>query len=318
MLFARASGYVRAWHVDIGDRVQQGQLLAEIETPELDQELLQARAQLLQARASRAQADANRKLAVANLERARRLAPTGIMSKAELEQNEAQAEVGSANVNVAEASVAAQQANIRRLEQLKSFSRVTAPFAGTITQRRVEVGALVTAGNGQPLFRLAAMDPARVFVQVPQDVAPSVRSGVPGTVTLREYPGRVFGGMVVRASGELDSATRTMNTEIRVPNGEGALLPGMYAEVAITLPSPHRVFDIPATALMNDSRGQHVAVVDGQQKLHLVPVVIERDNGATLAVSSGLSGNEQVVEIGSAAFLEGMQVEIATPKPEKE
>jgi len=317
MLFARASGYVRAWHADIGDRVKTGQLLAEIETPELDQELSQARAQLMQVRASLTQAKANRKLAEANLGRARSLAPSGVVSRAELEQNEAQAQVGDANVSVAEANVASQQANIRRLEQLKAFSRVTAPFAGTITQRNVEVGALVTAGNAQPLFRLAATDPARVFVQVPQDVAPSVRAGVPGNVTVREYPGRTFKGEVMRSAGALDEATRTMNTEIRVPNPDGALIPGMYAEVALTLPEAHRVLTLPATALMTDARGQHVAVVDGQSKLHLVPVVIERDNGATVDISSGLSGSEKVVKIGSAAFVDGMQVEVAQPRAEQ-
>jgi RND family efflux transporter MFP subunit len=316
MLFARASGFVRAWHADIGDKVKAGQVLAEIETPELDQELSQGRAQLLQTRASLTQAKANRKLAEANLARARSLAPSGIVSRAELELNEAQAQVGDANVSVADANVAAQQANIRRLEQLKAFSRVTAPFAGTITQRMVEVGALVAASNGQPLFRLAAMDPARVFVQVPQDVAPSVRAGVSGNVSLREYPGRTFAGKVMRAAGALDEATRTMNTEIRVPNPDGELLPGMYAEVAITLPSMHRVLEVPATALLNDARGQRVAVVDGQHKLHLVPVVVERDNGSTLEISSGLSGGESVVKIGSAAFEEGMLVDVAPPRAE--
>ena len=317
MLFARASGFVRAFHADIGDRVKTGQLLAEIETPELDQELSQARAQLMQARASLAQAKANRKLAEANLGRARSLEPSGVVSRAELEQNEAQAQVGDANVSVADANVAAQQANIRRLEQLEAFSRVTAPFAGTITQRIVEVGALVTGGNAQPLFRLAALDPVRVFVQVPQDVAPSVRSGVSGNVTVREYPGKTFKGEVMRSAGALDEATRTMNTEIRVPNGDGALLPGMYAEVALTLPASHRVLELPATALMNDARGQHVGVVDGQRKLHLVPVVIERDNGATVDISSGLTGDEKVVKIGSAAFVEGMSVEVASPQADR-
>jgi membrane fusion protein (multidrug efflux system) len=311
MLFARASGFVRAWHADIGDRVNAGQLLAEIETPELDQELMQGRAQLQQARASLTQAEANRTLAKANLGRARTLAPSGVVSRAELQLNEAQAQVGDANVTVANANVAAQRANIRRLEQLKAFSRVTAPFAGTITQRLVEVGALVTAGNAQPLFRLAAMDPARVFVQVPQDVATSVRAGVAGNVSLREYPGKVFKGQVTRSAGALDEATRTMNTEIRVPNSEGELLPGMYAEVAITLPASHRVFELPATALLSDSRGQRVAVVDAQHKLHLVPVVVERDNGTSIDIASGLSGNESVVKIGSAAFEEGMPVDVS-------
>ena len=316
VLFARASGFVRAWHVDMGDKVRKGQVLAEIETPELDQELSQAQAQVLQARASLTLASANRDLANANLARARRLAPSGILSRADLEQSQAQAEVGAANVNVAGANVAAQQANIRRLNQLKAFGRVTAPFAGTVTQRTVEIGALVTAGNNQPLFKIAALDPARVFVQVPQDVAPSVRPGVSGNVTLREYPGRTFAGQVMRAAGELDPSTRTMNTEIRVPNQDGALLPGMYAEVALTLPSPHHVLELPATALLNDSRGQRVAVVDGQHRLHLVAVVVERDNGATVEISSGLSGNEAVAKIASAAFVEGMTVEVSAPSGE--
>ena len=314
VLFARASGFVRAWHADIGDRVKEGAVLAEIETPELDQELAQAQAQLQQIRASLSQAKANRDLAQANLARAKRLAPSGIVSRADLEQSQAQAAVGEANVNVASANIAAQQANIRRLTQLKAFAKITAPFAGTITQRSVEIGALVTAGNNQPLFKIAATDPARVFVQVPQDVAPGVRPGLSANVTVREYPGRTFAGKVMRASGELDASTRTMNTEIRVPNGDGALLPGMYAGVALTLPSPHHVLELPATALMNDSRGQHVAVIDAQGKLHLVPVVVERDKGTTIDISSGLQGNEKVAKLGSAGFVEGMTVEVV-PSP---
>ena len=233
-------------------------------------------------------------------------------------QSQAEAAVGEANVNVAGANIAAQQANIRRLDQLKAFAKVTAPFAGTITQRTIEIGALVTAGNSQPLFKIAAMDPARVFVQVPQDVAPGVRPGVSGNVTVREYPGRTFAGQVMRAAGELDPATRTMTTEIRVPNQDGALMPGMYAEVALTLPSSHRILELPATALISDARGQHAAVVDAQNKLHLVPVVVERDKGVTIEISSGLQGNERVAKLGSAAFVEGMAVEVTPPPGESQ
>jgi RND family efflux transporter MFP subunit len=318
VLFARATGFVRAWRADMGDKVKKDQILAEIETPELDQELSQARAQLQQTQAALVQAKATRDLANANLARARRLAPSGIVSKADLEQSQAQAQVGEANVTVATANVAAQQASIRRINQLKAFATVTAPFAGTITQRNLEVGALVTAGTNQPLFKIAAMDPARVFVQVPQDVAPGVRPGVPANVSVREYPRRTFAGQVMRASGELDSSTRTMNTEIRVANEDGALLPGMYAEVALTLPSSHRVLELPATALMSDARGQLVAVLDAQHKLHLVRVVIERDKGATIEISSGLQGNESVAKLGSAALVEGMTVEVASPPGESQ
>jgi RND family efflux transporter MFP subunit len=310
VLYARASGYVRKWFVDIGDKVKEGALLADVETPELDQELDQARAQLLQAQAALVQSKANRELSKANLSRYKQLIPAGVVSQADLDQRQAQAQVDEATVNVSSAAIAAQEANIRRLTQLKSFSHVTAPFGGTITQRWVENGALVTAGNGQPLYKIAAMDPARVFIQVPQDVAPSIRPGVDAKVNVREYPGRPFDGKIARAAGELDPSTRTMNTEVRVANGDGALIAGMYAEVALTLPLPHRVFELPATALMTDAKGVRVAVVDSDSKVHLVPVVVERDTGSTIELASGLTGTERVAKLGSAAFSEGRSVEV--------
>ncbi len=212
VLYARASGYVRKWYVDIGDKAKEGALLAEVETPELDQELDQARAQLVQAQAQLVQSKANRDLSNANLQRYKTLIPAGVVSQADLDQRQAQAQVDEATVSVSQAAIAAQEANIRRLAQLKSFSRVVSPCGGPITQRRVENGALVTSGNGQPLYKIAAMDPARVFIQVPQDVAPSIRADVVAKVNLREYPGRPFDGKIARAAGELDPATRTMNT----------------------------------------------------------------------------------------------------------
>ncbi|HEY2514407.1 MAG TPA: efflux RND transporter periplasmic adaptor subunit [Polyangiaceae bacterium] len=310
VVYARASGYVRKWNVDLGDKVKEGQVLAELETPELDQELDQARAQLAQAQAAALQSKANRELSLANLQRYKQLIPSGVVSQADLDQRQAQARVDEANVTVAEAAIAAQEANVRRLNQLRSFAHVTAPFGGTITQRWVEIGALVTAGNGQPLYKLAAVDPARVFVQVPQDVAPSVRADVPAKVSVREFPGRLFEGKVARSAGELDATTRTMNTEVRVPNGDGALMPGMYAQVSMTLPSPHRVFEIPSTALMTDSKGQRVAVIDAESKVHLVPVVVERDTGPTIEIASGLTGDERIAKLGSAEFVEGKPVEV--------
>jgi RND family efflux transporter MFP subunit len=308
-LYARASGFVRRWDADMGDKVKAGQVLATIDTPDLDQELAQGEAQLQQAVASLAQAKANRDLARANLNRYQQL-EAGLISKSDLDQYFAQAQVGDANVAVAEANLVAQRANRSRLAQLKDYARVTAPFAGMITQRTVEVGALVTAGNGQPLYKVAQTDPARVFVQVPQDVAPAVRPNVATTVMVREYPARAFAGKVTRSAGELDAVTRTMNTEIRVPNADGALIAGMYAEVALTLPLAHRVLELPATTLMNDSRGQRVAVIDKDNRLHLVPVVVERDNGATIEIASGLQGTDKVAKIGSAAFVDGMTVEV--------
>jgi RND family efflux transporter MFP subunit len=174
----------------------------------------------------------------------------------------------------------------------------------------VEVGALVTAGNGQPLYKIAATDPARVFVQVPQDVAPGLRVDVPASVTVREYPGRKFDGRVARSAGELDATTRTMNTEVRVPNADGALIAGMYAQVALTLPTPHAVFELPSTALMNDSSGLRVATVDEDSKIHLVAVVVERDEGANVEISTGLTGKERIVKLASGEFVEGRPVEV--------
>jgi membrane fusion protein (multidrug efflux system) len=307
-LYARASGFTRRWLVDIGDKVTEGQLLAEIETPELDQEQAQARAQLAQAAASVLQASANRDFSKTNLARYVGLTKEGLASQQDLDQKRAQAEVDEANVNVAAAAVSAQHANLQRLAQLKSFARVTAPFAGTVTARWIERGALVSPGTATPLFKIAALDPVRVFIQVPQDVAPSVRAEVPAKVTIREYAGRAFDGRVVRSAGALDAATRTMNTEVRVPNPRGELMAGMYAQVALTLPSSHRVFEVPVTALQSDARGTRVAVVDAAGKVKLVPVVVERDTGTAVEVSSGLDGTERVVKLASAELADGKAV----------
>ena len=310
VIYSRANGYLKKWYVDIGDKVKDGQLLAEIDTPELDQQIMQARAQLAQAEAQVTQAMANRDFSKSNLERYKKLTPQGVTSQQELDQHAAQAQVDEANVTVAQANVGAQHANIDRLNQLKSFARVMAPFGGTISARSVDIGALVTAGNGTPLFNLVDTDPVRVFIQVPQDVAPGVRADVAAEVSVREYASRVFSGKVARAAGSLDQQSRTMLTEVRVPNPDGALLAGMYAEVALTLPNPHRVFEIPASAVVTDAKGLRVQVVAGDGKVHFVPIVEERDTGSTVLVSSGLSGTERVIKLPNAGLVEGSDVEV--------
>ncbi|WP_437735681.1 efflux RND transporter periplasmic adaptor subunit [Sorangium sp. So ce1335] len=310
VVYPRVSGYVRRWLVDIGDRVEEGQVLAEIDTPELDQELAQARAQLVQANAGLVQAKANRDLSASSVKRYEQLVPAGVAPAEELEQRQGQAHVAEASVTVAQAAIAAQQANIQRLLDLKRFAKIAAPFAGTVTSRTVERGALVTAGNATPLFKISATDPARVFVGVPQDVAPSVRVDAPAKVTVREFAGQPFEGKVARTAGALDAATRTMNTEVRVPNPDGKLLAGMYAEVALTLPTPHRVLEIPATALYNDAKGLRVAVVDAGNTIRFVPIVVARDTGATLHIATGLDGSERIVKLASAELSDGMAVEI--------
>ena len=308
VVYPRSSGYVKKWLVDIGDKVKEGALLADIDQPEIDQQLDQARAQLLQAQAGLVQATANKDYSTTTLDRYKKLAPQGVASQQELDQKQAQSQVDEANVKVAHAAIEAQQANVRRLSQMKSWGQITAPFAGTVSSRTIERGALVSPTT--PLFKISATDTVRVFVQVPQDVATSVRSDVAGQVSVREYPGRVFEGKVARSAGSLEPTSRTMNTEVRVPNPKGELLAGMYATVALTLPSPHRVFEIPATAVMNDAKGLRVAVVGPDQKLHLVTVVVERDTGPTIELSTGVSETDRVVELSGSEMIEGRQVEI--------
>ncbi|HKU40915.1 MAG TPA: efflux RND transporter periplasmic adaptor subunit [Polyangiales bacterium] len=310
VLYPRANGYVERFEADLGDRVSEGQLLAVIETPELDQQLDSAHAQLAAAEAALAQARANQSYALTSLERYKRLRPAGVASQQELDQHQSEATVSEANVAAARAAVDVQRAEVRRLTRVKSFSRVTAPFAGLITQRSIDRGSLVTAGNASPLFTLIVADPVRVFVQVPQDVAPSVRAGVPAKINVREYPGRSFEGKLERAAFALDSQTRTMLSEVRIPNPKGELLVGMYAEVALSLPVPHRAYEIPATALYNDANGLRVAVVNADGAIQFKTIVIERDTGATLQVASGIREGERVVRLASARLQEGMHVQV--------
>ncbi|HVW25592.1 MAG TPA: efflux RND transporter periplasmic adaptor subunit [Polyangiaceae bacterium] len=310
-IYSRANGFVKEWDVDIGDKVKAGQRLALIETPDLDQEILQASAQLAQAEASVKQATATRDLAKSSLDRYKKLSAEGLATKQELDERSAQADVDVANVEVANATVRTQRANLARLGQLKSFATVTAPFAGTITARMIDRGALVVSGNSAPLFKLAALDPVRVFVDVPQDAAPGVSAGLDVAVSVREFPGRVFKGTVSRTAGALDPASRTLSTEIRVPNPDGQLLTGMYAEAALTLPTPHRTYELPATAVLTNAKGVGVQIVQPDGAVHLTPVVIEQDLGATVRISSGLQGGEQVLKLSTPGLADGTKVEIA-------
>jgi RND family efflux transporter MFP subunit len=194
---------------------------------------------------------------------------------------------------------------------------VTAPFGGRITARLIERGTLVSSGTGTPLFHIAATDPVRVFIQVPQDVAPGVKVGTLADVAIREFPGRKFVGKVARDAGELAANTRTMTTEVDVPNPDDAIITGMYATVALTLPTPHKVLSIPSSALYNDSNGLRVATVDANDRVHFITVVIERDVGATIEVSSGLQPDDRVVRIASAEMVEGRTVEVVKDAPKE-
>jgi len=311
VLYPRSSGFVKRWAVDLGDKVHEGDLLAEIDTPDIDQQLAQARAQLAQADAGLNQARANANFSRDNLARYQQLLPAGLVSQQDFDKQKSQAEVDQASIAVAAATIASQRANVQLLTQLKAFGRIVAPFSGTITARTIERGMLVAPGTATPLYKISALDPVRVLVQVPQDVAPSVRVGLAATVTVREFAGRTFLGKVERAAGALDPATRTMLTEVRVPNPQGELLTGMYAQVALTLPTPHRVLSVPATAVLNDAGGVRVAVVGPGDVVHLAPVVIERDTGATIELASGLEPGDRVVKLPSADLTEGRVIEVA-------
>jgi membrane fusion protein (multidrug efflux system) len=309
-IYPRVTGYVRRWLVDMGDKVSEGQLLAEIDVPENEAELVQARAELAQAEASLELANANLALQQINLGRTQRLTDKNLVAKADLDTQQATTVGSQAQVSVARANVEAQRANIKKLTDERAFQRVLAPFAGTITARSVDRGALVSAGNSTPLFKIVATDPVRVIVQVPQDVAPGVKVDLAANVIARGYGARSFPGKVTRAAGELDPSLRTMGTEIRVANPDGALLPGMYVQASLSLASPHQVFEIPATSLYNDAHGTRVATVDAAGKIHFVDIVIERDTGATIQVASGLTGSESIVKVGVASYAEGTQVDV--------
>jgi membrane fusion protein (multidrug efflux system) len=311
-VYARATGYVRRWLVDIGDRVTEGQRLVEIDTPELDQQLHQARATLGQMKASLEQAAANESYAATTARRYESLGAQHYVSQQDVDQTRAQAAVGIANVHAAQAAIAAQAANVHELEQLEAFARVTAPFAGTITERNIDRGALVTPGSaaGKPLYMIAISNPLRLFVKVPQTFASGIPVGAPVTVHVRQYPGRDFAGRITRSAGALDSATRTLNVEAQVANDQGELIPGGYAEVTFPAPLAHGITVIPASAAIVDAQGVRVATVDSHSKVHLVPVQIGRDQGQDVEIVHGLTGKETVIAAPAGNMVDGMLVAV--------
>jgi RND family efflux transporter MFP subunit len=311
-IYARADGYVRRRLVDIGDRVQPGQLLAEIETPELDQQIRQARAAneqsraaALQARAALAQAQANFKLADANLKRWRPLVAKGVLSQQEGDQKQSDFDAQQANVRAGEAAVAAAdsnvqagEANLQRLLELKSFSKVAAPFAGVITSRNIDVGTLISSGSGtttRQLFNLARIDRLRIYINVPQTFAPSVRVGQQADVVLQELAGKVFRGTVTRTANALDPSTHTLLTEVQVPNQARQLFPGMYAQVKFTVARVAPPLLIPGDALIVKPDGSYALVVDEAGAVHYRKVTLGRDYGTAVELTSGLNGAEHVI-----------------------
>jgi HlyD family secretion protein len=327
-IFARATGYVAERHVDIGSRVQKGDLLLRIAAPDLDHQLTEAEARLVQmegaleqARAAAEQAHSDASLADVTNTRTLRLATQGWESKQNADNTRlglasklAAASNAEAGIKVAEASIKAQHATVQRLQQLTQFKQIEAPFNGVITARNVDNGDLVKADDnsgGTPLFMVQRDDTVRVQVNVPQSGAVGVQDGLPAKVHVPELPGRMFTGKVSRNSVALDAASRTMLAEVDVPNPDGALRPGLYVNVDFGIPRPVPTVLIPADALLFNADGLRVATVDDAGRVHLHNVSIYRDYGTTLELREGLKGGERVAVSPPADIAEGQQVKVA-------
>jgi RND family efflux transporter MFP subunit len=299
-IYARTSGYLRARHVDIGAKVRTGQLLAEVDTPELDQQLQQARADL-------STAEANARLAQTTAERYRDLIRTESVSRQDLDN-------ANGGLEARLTAVESARANVMRLEQLQAFRRIVSPIDGVVTARNTDVGALIDpGGNARELFHIVSVDRLRVFVSVPQLYSQAAEPGMSADLSLQEFPGRTFPGKLVRTARSIDVASRTLLTEIDVENRKGELLPGSYAQVHLKLPTPQAAFTLPVNALIFRSEGLRVAtIVNG--RVELTPIVIGRDYGTTVEVISGLNGGERVVINPPDSLEAGQTVRVAEPQ----
>ncbi len=302
-IFARTNGYLVRWYRDIGSKVKQGELLASIDTPEVDQELSQARA-------SREQIKAQLELAKISADRWTNLRKSDSVSQQEADQQ-------TSGYQQAQANLAAAEANVRRLEQLESFKNVYAPFSGVLTRRTVDPGALINAGAqaaGKELFDIARVDPLRVFVSVPQAYSPSIQTGMKAAITLQEFPGEKFVGAVARTADAIDPATRTLLTEVDVPNRDGKLLPGSFGQVHFAIGMSVPRLTVPVNTMLFRAEGPRVAVVDNDGKVHLHPINIGRDFGTTLEILGGLEPNDRVIINPADSLEEGQQVHVARPQ----
>ncbi|MEM5368564.1 efflux RND transporter periplasmic adaptor subunit [Paraburkholderia azotifigens] len=300
-IYARATGYLLHWYADIGARVKQGQLLAELDTPEIDQELAQAVAQ-------RDQIQSSLGLAKSSFERWQQLRQRDAVSQQELDERQSTYSQDVANL-------AAAEANVKRLRQLESFKRIVAPFAGVVTQRNVDVGDLIDAGSGtsRALFALAQSDPLRVYVQLPQAYAQNIKVGEDVVVTQAELPGQQFNGRITNISGAIDVPTRSLQVEVTLHNPDGKLRPGAYVQVA--LPSGARAqLSVPGNALLFRAEGPRLAVVDNDGIVHLRKVAIAQDLGQTLEIESGIEPGDRVIINPSDSIEDGDHVEVTHPQ----
>ena len=304
-IYARTNGYLRKWYHDIGSRVNKGELLVDIDTPEVDQQLGQARADLNTAKA-------NCQLSDITAARFTELLKTDGVSKQEVDNAMGDQAAKRAIVQSAEA-------NVRRLEELESFKHIYAPFSGVLTQRSIDIGTLINAGNGgtsQQLFYLAQTDPIRVYANVPEPYAPSIHPGIGAYLELTQYPGEKFRGKVVRTSNAIDLSTRTLLTEVDVPNPSGLLLPGGYAQVHLEVTVKGDRLQVPVNSLLFRSEGLRAVVVDANHKARLQTLTIGRDYGVTLEVLNGLKAGDWIVLNPPDSLNDGQEVhvkEVANP-----
>jgi RND family efflux transporter MFP subunit len=315
-IYARASGYLKSWSYDIGAHVKRGDVLAQIETPELDQQLREAQAQLAQNQAAVIQAEANMDLARVTNGRTAELVRQGWTSRQQGDQDRLTYAGSTAAVDVARANVRVAQAQVDRLEELTRFESVTAPFDGVITARNTDVGALINAGAGSPateLFHTAATQTLRIFVAVPEIDAPNLHPGDVATVTFDAYPGQTFRGTLARTDGAINPASRTLLVEVDVENADDKLLPGAYAFVHFALQGRTRSVVIPANTLLFRSEGLRVGVVRNGA-VELVPITIGRDYGDRVEVLTGLDTADLVILNPSDALVGGTVVRLANHK----
>ena len=305
-IFARTNGYLKKWYADIGANVKAGQLLAEIDSPEVDQQLQSARADL-------ATAQANLNLAEVTATRYKDLRKTDSVSQQDVDN-------ASGNFEARRTTAESAQSNVKRLQDMQSFEKVYAPFDGVITARNTDVGQLIDSGSSggtsRELFHIAAVNPLRVYINVPQFDSPQIRPGLRADLVLAEFPGRQFHGSVVRSSGAIDSTTRTLLTEVDVDNSARLLKPGGYVEVHLKLPSPVTTLTLPVNAIIFKSVGLQVATVKDGKTIALIPVTPGRDFGTDIEVVAGLKGDDWVVLNPSDSLTNGAVVRpMETPAP---
>ena len=295
-IFAQTSGYVKKWNFDIGARVKADEVLAEIDTPEVDQQFNQAKAQLGQSRAALV-------LSEATFKRDQDLFNRRVISAQDFDNV-------SADLQVRQATVAADQANVDRLNALEAFKLVRAPFNGVVTQRNTDIGAYVAAGSGTQLFRMAQTSPLRVYTNVPQNFSQFVKTGTKADLTLNELPGRKFPAQVVNTANAIDPASRTLLTQLEVPNETGELLPGAYVQVILKLEGDTHTVTVPSNALLFRSEGAAVGVARPDGTVEIRKITISRDLGDRLEVSQGISDTDQVILNPSDGLADGMKVTV--------